>query len=815
MLNILALWVILMSFFSVIEAEGTTNKVLNPSAEIAGNFAAVGGALTRVTTSSLYGVRAYRAQTAANNEGASFTLDALPNFIHRVTIRARGTLPPSWDWSLDNATYTSPTEMLNLDNDWRLYLVEFPAVQANGSTLLYVRQNGAGAGDFNLDGIQVERTASYTTYCDGDQPGCEWNGAEHGSTSTRSVLARAGGFVKDLVDDLGFELISQFIGAGMHAIENHLQNYALLPGALWQNTKDEVRQFSILGPIRGDSITDFHEKREQLIELFTRDYLGQSALLRYSGANTVKEIPVRYTAGLDLGRIESVCETIDLRLLAEAPYWEQVGESAAILGTTDSLTMRIVGARLDGAWDDLGPPNVAGTYGAVYAIAVADDGTVYIGGDFQDFNNIPAADRIVAYNPQTGTYSALGTGAANGIVYALEIGADGTLYAGGSFTVMGGVANTSRIASWNGAAWSALGTGAADNIVYALKIGPAGNLYTGGSFTAMGGVANTAGIAYWDGAAWNAMVSGVAGVFATVFAVETLNDGTVYAGGSFTTIGGVTVNGIGEWDGTAWNDMAGGASGTVSALGVASDDTLFAGGAFTTIGGESISRIAKWNGSAWLSLGTGVNSNVQAIAIAPDGMLYAGGAFGIAGGLDLADRVARWNGYTWAHLDIDLPGLPLVEAITIANPDPVIASNYDVWLGFNTSGTAVVSGTTTVINGGTAIFFPFITVGRSGGAAATLTNIRNETTGKELLFDYGLLDGETLAVDLRPGQQSVESNFSGPRFDAVLENSDFSDFGLIPSVNGGANVISALVLVTGATIEAALHWRTAFKSLDD
>lgn len=805
-----------MSFFSVIEAEGTTNWALNPSAEIAGNSAAIGGGtLTRVTTSSLYGIRAYRVQTAANNEGATFTLTALANAIHFVTVRVRGTIP-AWDWSLDNAAYTEPVELLDLDGDWSIYGLQFSAAQANGATLLYVRQNGAGAGDFNLDGIQVEAKTDYTTFCDGDQPGCEWNGAEHASTSIRSALARAGGSVQDLVDDLGFEVISQFLGSGMNEVENHLQNYALLPGALWQGAKDLVRQFSILGPLRGSTLADLHSKREALIDLFTRDFLGQSALLRYSGGSTVKEIPVRYTAGLELGTIQGTCETVNLRLLAEAPYWEQVGESAAILDTTDSITVRTVTARRNGVWEDLGPPNVAGTYDTVFDIAVASDGTVYIAGNFVNFDNIANADYIVQYNPQTGVYSALGTGG-NNVVDTLVIGADGTLYAGGSFGAMGGVANTSRIAAWNGAAWSALGTGAADNTVFALAIGPDGTLYAGGNFTAMGGVANTAGIAQWDGAVWTAMVSGVTGGTSIVQALATLNNGTVYAGGDFTTIGGITVNGIGEWNGTAWSDMAGGTAGVIFALDVAADDSLFAGGAFTAIGGESINRIAKWNGFAWLPLGTGTDAGVLSTAVAPDGILYIGGVFTTAGGITLVDKVARWNGYTWAHLDVDLPGASEVEAIAIAGQDPVIASNYDTWLGFNTSGTAIVSGTTAITNTGTTIFFPFITVDRSGGTTATLINIRNETNGKELLFDYDLLDGETLTIDLRPGQQDVISNFFGSRPDAVLKNSDFSNFNALPSsVNGGSNVISCLVLTTGGpTIEAALRWRTAFKSLDD
>lgn len=83
-----------MSDWKVIAAETTTNYVLNPSAETAGNFAAEAGTtVTRVTTYQHYGLYSYRVETNANNEGIQFTLSALTNAIHYVTVRVRGTLP--------------------------------------------------------------------------------------------------------------------------------------------------------------------------------------------------------------------------------------------------------------------------------------------------------------------------------------------------------------------------------------------------------------------------------------------------------------------------------------------------------------------------------------------------------------------------------------------------------------------------------------------------------------------------------------------------------------------------------------------------
>jgi len=56
----------------------------------------------------------------------------------------------------------------------------------------------------------------------------------------------------------------------------------------------------------------------------------------------------------------------------------------------------------------------------------------------------------------------------NGTVFALATMGN-NLYAGGSFTNMGGVPAT-RIAKWDGANWSALGTG-----VFRFRLQPGGN----------------------------------------------------------------------------------------------------------------------------------------------------------------------------------------------------------------------------------------------------------------------------------------------------------------------------------------------------
>jgi hypothetical protein len=84
----------------------------------------------------------------------------------------------------------------------------------------------------------------------------------------------------------------------------------------------------------------------------------------------------------------------------------------------------------------------------------------------------------------------------------------------------------------------------------------------------------------------------------------------------------------------------------VSTLTVLDDGTgpaLYAGGDFTTAGGVSANRIAKWDGTEWSPLGNGIDDWVRALAVFDDGSgpaLYAGGYFSTAGGIDV-NRIAR------------------------------------------------------------------------------------------------------------------------------------------------------------------------------
>jgi hypothetical protein len=188
-------------------------------------------------------------------------------------------------------------------------------------------------------------------------------------------------------------------------------------------------------------------------------------------------------------------------------------------------------------------------------------------------------------------------------------------------------------------AWSALGTGMNKGVtVTALAIDSSGNLYAGGRFTTAGGVAAN-NIAKWNGSSWSALGTGTNG---RIFSLSFDGDSNLYAGGQFTTAGGVTANNIAKWNGSSWSALGTGTYDTVRALAVDSSGNLYAGGEFTSVGGTGANYIAKWNGTAWSALGSGMNGRTFSLSFDGSGNLYAGGYFTIAGG-GIANYIAKYK----------------------------------------------------------------------------------------------------------------------------------------------------------------------------
>jgi hypothetical protein len=290
----------------------------------------------------------------------------------------------------------------------------------------------------------------------------------------------------------------------------------------------------------------------------------------------------------------------------------------------------------------------------VYSTVIDPSGNLYAGGNFTSAGGV-SANYIAKWNGTS--WTGLGSGM-NSWVLGLASDGFGNIYAGGYFTRAAG-SSANYIAKWNGTNWSALGQGL-DNWVLCVASDSAGNLYAGGVFANAGGVAANC-VAKWNGTNWSALGTGLTvggytgGYVPQVESLALDRAGNLYAGGYFTSAGGVSASCIAKWDGTNWSPLGSGADSLVDSLLSDNSGNLYAGGQFANIGGVNANYIAKWDGANWFGLGSGVQSGglglpvVASLAMDACGNLYAGGNFTNASGAS-ADCMAKWNGQNWLAL---------------------------------------------------------------------------------------------------------------------------------------------------------------------
>lgn len=334
---------------------------------------------------------------------------------------------------------------------------------------------------------------------------------------------------------------------------------------------------------------------------------------------------------------------------------------------------------------------ITGLNEVVNYMAEGPDGKIYVGGSFTDAGGTTDADKLARWNPTSEAWESVVAGI-NSKVKCMTFDANGDLYIGGHFTGLGSTDGNYivKITDLSGTPTvSALGTGL-NGYCLAMTADTNGDIFVGGSFTLAGGVADTAKIAKWDGTAWSPLSTGLNN---TVNTLAFAPNGDLYVGGVFTD---TAYPYLCKWDGSAFSvvgsstDIGGG----VYTLAFGNNGHLYVGGAFTNAGGNAnADYVAKWNGKQWNPLGTGVNSYVYEIVV-DSGKIYAVGVFTTAGGLTLTDRVAVYSNGAWQPLDIDLPGTDVIYSIlpasdgslyiggnfstTVSSEDAVCGISYEV-----------------------------------------------------------------------------------------------------------------------------------------
>lgn len=178
-------------------------------------------------------------------------------------------------------------------------------------------------------------------------------------------------------------------------------------------------------------------------------------------------------------------------------------------------------------------------------------------------------------------------------------------------------------------------------------------LIAGGTFTSIGGITANH-IASWDGRMWHALTTGVSGGTApTAVNALTVMNNVLYVTGAFSTAGGVKAMNVATWDSKVWHALGSGLggrgdtkpSGTTIAV---YKGAIVAGGNFAYAGNVLVNGIARWDGRAWGSVAQGVAGGIPYTMLAQGSMLIVGGSFTRAGTASAA-HLAAFDGTKWVE----------------------------------------------------------------------------------------------------------------------------------------------------------------------
>lgn len=311
-----------------------------------------------------------------------------------------------------------------------------------------------------------------------------------------------------------------------------------------------------------------------------------------------------------------------------------------------------------------------GVSGEVFALLVQGS-TIYAGGDFSHAGGQARANLVAL----TATASALNWNPGlNGSVTSLAA-SGGVVAAGGYFTHFGAVPRDGLAAvdlvtgDLTSLAPSIVADDFSLTVISALEI--AGDtLYLGGAFTSVNGVART-NLAALDVRTatllpWNPVANDFVESIVTV-------GGTAYVAGQFTTIAGVARHSLAALDATTGADLGwdAGVTGGVHRLEVVGT-TLYAGGSFSQLGGQPRSNLGAFDlGTRAL---TSFNPGVTGTSAFVSGLDAEGNALYVSGRISGVGGQGR----TFAAAVDRVSGTPLPFAPVVAGIVSEIAVSDDV-----------------------------------------------------------------------------------------------------------------------------------------
>jgi trimeric autotransporter adhesin len=373
----------------------------------------------------------------------------------------------------------------------------------------------------------------------------------------------------------------------------------------------------------------------------TNNVLYIGGMFSSVGLRTGSAVPISATTGLPLTNYPKVNGTISSIVGDGQGGWFMGGTFTRVGGLARSNLVHVLGnMSVDPNWQ----PNAVG--GAVGVLLVSGS-TLYIGGSFTNVNG-QARNRLAALDKASGTLNSWNPNA-NGTIQAMA-GNSTNIYIGGEFTSMGGQtrnrlaavdATSGQPTTWNPNA---------DDFVQAMAVSN-GRLFVAGYFGVIGAQTRSCVASFDLGTgqleAWNPNVQSSTIVQPTVFCLA-VSGSTVYLGGGFSLVGGVTRVNVAAVDATtglatSWDAHAdyGFSSGiplaSIQGMGIFGN-TLFVGGNLINIGGQP----RKFAAALDLTTGNATTWN-------PDPNMYAMSFYGagdtiyMGGVFSAVSSIARTN----------------------------------------------------------------------------------------------------------------------------------------------------------------------------
>ena len=404
----------------ILVPEATVNFIENPAIRYdTTGWNASGATLSRTFEQARFGIASLMVVAPGSNivEGAYYRVNYLSGTNDVVTVstyvRGEGHIHVRLYDAEAGKEWTSKTEPLRDDRWTRIFVTG--RCSGGNDIRLYVETSGDNAQSviFYVDGSQMEIKPYATSYCDGSNSGCRWDGIDNGSISIRGQYNREGGRWIDVVGDnqlLENIYATATTGFGFGKIVNNLYDNTVFPGGVINNIKNDERILSIVFHAKNRdmsrksdceiSMRRLFELRQKLIDIIKPDAVGGNKpfWIEYKDGDIPLRAKVYYDGGLegdwDIRNLWIM--DFPLRLLATSPMFVEDNQQSAEFDFSDTAIFSGVAGRIDGEWKtmnggiwnnydpvDIPDDTVDGT---IKDFALGTHGEVYAVGRFKIIN---------------------------------------------------------------------------------------------------------------------------------------------------------------------------------------------------------------------------------------------------------------------------------------------------------------------------------------------------------------------------------------------------------------------------------------------